>query len=133
VTWIDGSRGIVGEVSAANSLVGTSEGDTVGDVLTLSGSRGFAETSSGHYVVVSPHWNNGSLAQVGAATVCDSATGRIGPISASNSLIGAATGDFDHAGVTALDDGNFVVYTPHWDNGASADVGAVTWIDAVAP
>ena len=30
-------------------------------------------------------------------------------------------------GVTALSNGNYVVRSPYWDNGAAADAGAVTW------
>ena len=30
-------------------------------------------------------------------------------------------------GVTALSNGNYVVSSPDWTNGAAADAGAVTW------
>ncbi len=30
-------------------------------------------------------------------------------------------------GVTALSNGNYVVRSPYWDNGAATDAGAVTW------
>ncbi|HSE13785.1 MAG TPA: hypothetical protein VLB69_14225, partial [Rudaea sp.] len=32
-------------------------------------------------------------------------------------------------GVTALSNGNFVVSSPNWDDGFTAGVGAVTWVD----
>ena len=40
----------------------------------------------------------------------------------------AQTGDqVGYDGVTALSNGNYVVRSPHWDNGAVVDAGAVTW------
>src|SRR5262249_26317451 len=32
-----------------------------------------------------------------------------------------------YSGVVALSNGNYVVNSPNWDNGAASDAGAVTW------
>ena len=53
-----------------------------------------------------------------------------------NSLVGSTandnvgsvdTGYGPYGGVTALSNGNYVVSSPDWTNGAAADAGAVTW------
>lgn len=119
-TWGDGLRGASGEVSPANSLVGTHELDQVG-------MRANALTN-GNYVVSSPDWSSDTLAAVGAATWGDGATGVSGPVSALNSLIGAQ--EFDRIagnGVTPLQNGNYVVKSPSWQNGPIASAGAATW------
>ena len=38
--------------------------------------------------------------------------------------VGSGYGD---SGVTALSNGNYVVSSPNWTNGAAASAGAVTW------
>ncbi len=49
-------------------------------------------------------------------------------VSAANSLVGSTANDqVGIGGVTALTNGNYVVSSPHWDNGAATDAGAVTW------
>ncbi|HET6632554.1 MAG TPA: hypothetical protein VFG73_07595 [Rhodanobacteraceae bacterium] len=121
VTWIDGSVGLSGVVSASNSLVGTSAADEVG-------SPGVTALSNGNYVVASAYWNNGTTVNAGAATWCDGAGGCVGPVSASNSLVGTSTGDrVGLSGATALGNGNYVVASLAWSNGATATVGAATW------
>jgi hypothetical protein len=124
VTFINGRTGLTGEVSAANSLVGSTAGDRVG-------LRGVKVLSSGNYVVASSEWDNGALANAGAVTWASAAQGVAGVISALNSLVGSSAGDrvgnngFD--GVFALNNGNYVVSTASWDNGGVTDVGAITW------
>ena len=123
VTWVNGSAGLSGVVSASNSLVGTTAGDAVGSVPV-------AALSNGNYVVVSPDWNHGVIsAHVGSATWGDGASGISGPVSVSNSLVGATVGDtVGSAGVSALGNGNYVVVSPGWNNGvAGSHVGAATW------
>lgn len=51
VTWGSGIHGVAGEISAANSLVGTTRYDHVGEKVTA--------LANGHYVVASPYWGNG--------------------------------------------------------------------------
>lgn len=127
VTFINGRTGLAGEVSAANSLVGSTSGDRVG-------LRGVDVLSNGNYVVVSTDWDNGALADVGAATWGSATEGVAGAVTPVNSLIGASVGDkvgnsgvAINNGVVALPNGHYVVSTASWDNGAVTDVGAITW------
>ena len=94
------------------------------------GSREVALLSNGHYVVGSPNWDNGAIVDAGAATWGDGTTGIVGPVSASNSLVGSTEGD--RVGSSnpygwALSNGSYVLPSPYWDNGAAVDAGAVTW------
>lgn len=122
-TWINGSVGLTGPVSAANSLVGTHADDMVGaraaavplPVLAL---------SNGDYVIGSPHWSDGVSLQVGAATWGDGSAGVVGPITSSNSLVGSTANDQiarDDIYETAL--GDYVVASSNWNTTR----GAVTW------
>jgi len=112
-TWGNGNGGTIGAVSAGNSLVGSSYHDQVGSsVIPL---------SNGNYVVAVPAW-----AGVGAVT-WGGFGGTTGPVSASNSLIGATNGDQVGQNVAALSNGNYVVGSPLWSNGGTSHVGAVTW------
>jgi filamentous hemagglutinin family protein len=121
VTWGNGSTGITGAVSAANSLVGTTANDFVG----LSG---VTALTNGNYVVSSTLWNNGAVVDAGAATWGNGTTGIIGAVSAANSLVGATANDnVGNGGVTALTNGNYVVRSSNWDNGAVVNAGAATW------
>src|SRR5262249_49782603 len=97
VTWGDGSAGINGTVSSANSVVGSNRGDLVGALPNGS----FAGTdltyndvtllSNGNYVVLSPNWNGKN----GAATWVSGRSGQTldgsGTITPQNSLIGNVT------------------------------------------
>ena len=126
VTWGNGATGLSGPVTAANSLVGSAANDYVGD-------RGVTALSNGNYVVCSPLWSNGMVQYVGAATWGNGATGIAGPVSAANSLIGgSAFSGIGGRGVTALSNGNYVVSSPSWNDGARFDAGAVTWANGAA-
>jgi hypothetical protein len=128
VTWVNGSSGLVGVVSTANSLVGATEGDAVGLGSEFS-ATGVTALSNGNYVVASSRWHNDSGVSVGAITWANGATGRVGVVSAANSLIGSTANDFPAGNepVTALSNGNYVIPSPFWDNGSTVDAGAVTW------
>ncbi len=104
-------------VSAQNSLVGTQADDQVGIA-------GVVALSNGHYVVNSFNWRNGNVA-VGANTWATGNGATVGTLSAANSLIGSQAADFGRA--VALSNGNYVVTSPNWDNGAAQNAGAVTW------
>ncbi len=122
-TWSNGSTGLTGAVSASNSLIGTTTGDQVC-------SNGVTALSNGNYVVASAYWNNGvASSEYGAATWGNGSSGTTGTVSASNSLIGATTGDqVSNGGVTALSNGNYVVASSNWNNGvANSKYGAATW------
>jgi hypothetical protein len=126
VTFGSGDIGIVGPVSPANSLVGSTTGDRVGDPATGSD---VTALSNGNYVVVSPYWDNGAIVDAGAVTFGSGTAGVIGPVSPANSLVGSTA--YDQLGfvgsVAALSDGDYVVGSPYWDNGAIVDAGAATF------
>lgn len=133
-TFCSGVTGCVGEISASNSLVGTTSGDRVGLSVT--------PLSDGSYVVQSPQWTKGAVVGVGAATWCDGTTGcPPGPVTAANSLTGASLleiigGDVvDENGVfprpvLALPGGAYVVKSPWASPPGAPRVGAVTWCGA---
>ncbi|MBX7105248.1 MAG: hypothetical protein K1X57_14290 [Gemmataceae bacterium] len=121
VTWGNGTLGVVGTVSALNSLVGSKTNDLVGNhpVVAL---------TNGHYVARTNTWDNGALTDVGAVTWGDGTVGVFGAVSATNSLIGSKSSDSIGAdGVVALLNGNYVVGSQFWDNGATVNAGAVTY------
>ena len=126
VTWGNGTSGVSGIVSAANSLVGSTSSDSVG--FNGAGFSSITELSNGNYVVVSPSWNNGSVAGAGAVTWGNGTTGVSGVVSPANSLVGSTKSDgVGYLGVKALSNGNYVVDSPNWNNGSVASAGAVTW------
>jgi len=119
-TFIDKDTGIVGNVSAANSLVGSTDSDfvAIGGAIAL---------ANGNYVVVSPNWNRGTAAQAGAVTWGDGHSGIQGPVSIANSLVGNVGDILGFTGVTALSNGNYVVASGSWDSDTASNVGATTW------
>ncbi len=122
VTLGDGETGITGEISQANSLVGSSFGDFLGtpSVTPLKG---------GHYVFGSGVWDNGSVTDAGFAAFGNGVTGVTGVVSSANSLVGSSTNDYVGWSVTPLENGNYVVASRHWDNGEIINAGAVTFIN----
>lgn len=123
VTWANGTAGLVGPVSASNSLIGSTPNDVIG-------SRGIAALANGNYVVASPYWCNGPLADVGAVTVVDGSGPVSGLVTSGNSLTGSQANDgVGSRGVSVLPNGGFVVLSPEWNNGTSPKAGAVTWGD----
>ena len=121
VTFGSGTAGISGPVSPANSLVGSTADDRVGNF-------GVTALSNGNYVVASAFWDHGAIVDVGAATFGSGIAGISGPISPANSLVGSAAGDsVGDDSVTALSNGNYVVVSAFWDNGAIVDAGAATF------
>ncbi len=121
VTFASGTGGVSGAVSSVNSLVGSRSGDRVG-------SARITALTNGNYVVRSPDWDSGATADVGAVTFGSGTDGVSGGVSAANSLVGSRSGDrVGSAGVTALTNGNYVVRSPDWDNGAITDAGAATF------
>ncbi|PWC31560.1 MBG domain-containing protein, partial [Azospirillum sp. TSO22-1] len=119
VTWGSGTAGVVGAVSASNSLVGTKANDNVG--------LGVTALSNGNYVVTSNNWDNGAATNAGAATWGSGTAGVTGVVSSSNSLVGTNGNDQVGDGVTALSNGNYVVTSTRWNNGTVVSAGAVTW------
>jgi filamentous hemagglutinin family protein len=120
VTWSNATGTTVGVISATNSLVGSQAGDMVG-------MGGVTALTNGNYVVASPDWANGAATTAGAATWGSGTTGVVGAISSTNSLVGSQTGDMVGNQIIALTNGNYVVSSPYWANGATTQVGAATW------
>ena len=122
----DGST--FGEVTSANSWLGTKTDDRVGLSVTV--------LTDGNYVVRSPFWNDGLVVNAGAATWGDGDGGGVGggmgELDSSNSLVGSATDDFvGFQGIAALTNGNYVVASDDW-NGTGTDRGAATWGNGAA-
>lgn len=135
-TFGNGELGVAGIVSAQNSFVGSFPGDAVG--------RSTVELANGNVLIVSPTWygepgqpfgntRNG----MGAITFMNGTSGGSGIVSAANSLVGSTPEDsigapsylFNHleyGGTVALPNGNYVVFSPGWDNGNIVNAGAIT-------
>jgi hypothetical protein len=81
--------------------------------------------ANGNYVVRSPDWDNGAMADVGAATWGSRLTGVKGVITSTNSLIGGAAGDrVGDIGINQLyGSGNYLLEIPDWDGSK----GAFAW------
>jgi hypothetical protein len=120
VTWCDGTKSVTGAVDFTNSLVGRTKNDAVGEVTAL---------SNGNYVVLSFYWDNGTIEDAGAVTWGDGTRGITGVVSVATSLIGSTAYDLSPAHATPLVNGNYVIDSPYWDNGAAVDAGAITWAD----
>jgi hypothetical protein len=112
---VNGSTGLGEVVSATNSLVGSVPGDQVS-------TNGVVVLTNGNYLVASTYW---SFSQ-GAVTWGSGTTGVSGVVSAANSLVGSTfndeVGSFG-GGITVLTNGNYVVRSPNWDNGAIINAG----------
>ncbi len=123
-TFVNGMKGIAGTVTAANSLVGGSLGDQVG-------SQPSVVLPNGDFLIMSLAWGSGGIANMGkgAVTFANAATGIVGTLSPSNSLVGSTMGDqVGLGGVVTLANGNYVVSSPDWNNGGTTpNAGAVTW------
>lgn len=108
--------------SLISRLTGSSAGDRIG-------STGLVEVGDSNVVVRSFLWDNGAAADVGAVTWIDGETGLAGTVSAANSLVGSTAGDGVGSSIIVLENGNYVVSSSNWDDGATVDVGASTWGD----
>ena len=118
VTFVSPLTGITGVLSAANSLVGTTTNDRIGN-------SSLSSLSNGNYFLTSANWNSNA----GAVTfVNPNVAPLLGSVSAGNSLVGAAAGDqIGSSGVQNLFNGKALVLSPAWSSG----LGAVTWFDTV--
>lgn len=121
VTHGNGNVGTFGNVSSANSLVGSQRTDTVG-------AGGTVELANGNYVIISPFWNNGSEQLAGAVTFSNGNSGITGAVSSSNSLVGGNAGDnVGFGGVTPLTNGNYVVTSRYTAPGESVRFNTQTF------
>ncbi|RYD26618.1 MAG: hypothetical protein EOP86_25690, partial [Verrucomicrobiaceae bacterium] len=134
-TWCSGTTGRTGVVSVENSLVGGATYARVGARSSYDGSGNIIVLSSGHYLLCTPDWHDGTAAGMGALTWCRADGTVTGEVSPANSLIGTSRND--HVGrkdsITLLPDGNFLICTSSWDNGSAVNAGAVTWGSGVSP
>jgi filamentous hemagglutinin family protein len=118
-------------VSTANSLHGTTTSDIVGSKITV--------LANDNYVVLSQSWNDGATTDVGAVTLVNGSGANAGKavadnllvVSTTNSFHGTTSGDKVGRGNTTeeLSNGNYIVRSDQWNNGATTDVGAVTLIN----
>ena len=136
VTWGDGTTGITGPITTANSLHGTSASDEIG-------STGLIAIPNGNYVVFSRIWDlSASITNVGAVTWGDGTVGITGPITTANSLHGSTTNDeVGNASSssapfvipTGSQQNNVILRSPLWDNTDTspviANTGAITLFD----
>ena len=116
VTFGNGTSGISGVVSVSNSLIGSQSNDAVGV-------SGVTALTNGNYVVATQLWDDGGTANVGAVTFGSGTTGISGVVSTSNSLYGSSISDqVGVTSVTALTNGNYVVVSKFWDDGATVEL-----------
>ena len=131
VTWGSGTSAVSGVVSSANSLVGSTPGDSVG-------TGGITVLSNGNYVVASPEWSysygSSGSGSLGAVTWGSGTSGVSGVVSSANSLVGGSSGDrvgysaVYLSGIQTLSNGNYLVLSSDWGSGGSygSALGAVT-------
>lgn len=110
------------------ALVSTLRGSTANDRV---GGDGVMVLSNGNYLVFSRNWNNGAATNAGAVTFGSAVTGISGIVSAGNSLVGSTTNDLVGSSMTDLSNGNYVVHSYSWNNGAATETGAITFASGV--
>ena len=122
-TWASGATGLVGDLTEANSLYGTTTGDRIGSGLTI-------PLNDGNYTVNSPVWDNQSAGatDAGALTWGNGSGGTVGPVATSNSLVGEQSGQLVGGSPSPrpLPSAGYAVNTTTWDNGGIVDAGATT-------
>lgn len=130
VTWANGYNSITGEINSSTSLIGTNADDQIG--------YNVAALTNGNYVVISPYWDNGVIVNAGAVTWANGTTGITGFVNDVNSLVGTQANDqigigggLGYSDVTVLNNGNYVVGSPYWDNGSTVNAGASTWANGI--
>ena len=101
VTWGNGTTGIIGKVSPANSLVGSTAGDTLGCSEWNCNKTSVTAINNGNYVVQSPSWTNSDVGAVGAITLGTGVSCATGPAAA----IGAITRDNSVLGINKINSG----------------------------
>ena len=105
---------------STGALISSLRGSHDGDFTNCS----IVAVGDSHFVIVNSDWENG----IGAVTWGSGTAGVSGTIGASNSLIGSHVGDnIGAGGITVLANGNYLVDSYTWANGAMTDAGAVTF------
>ncbi len=137
VTWCSATLGCPAQVTAENSLVGSSAKDHVGtttvDPVLVTDYNNITPVDGAAYLVRSPGWNN----YKGAVTYCANGSDPncFGPVSSTNSLVGVTSQDYsqtpaiigDYVGqsVTLVPNQGYIVNVVYWDNGSMDGAGAV--------
>ena len=126
VTFGNGNTGISGNVSSANSLVGSQDEDRVGGFADNS----FLALSNGNYVFTSSFWDNGTKRDAGATTFGNGTVGVSGEITSSNSLLGNRTRTVTCAiFIDEVGNSNYIVRRPCYSSGSESRRGAITFGD----
>jgi filamentous hemagglutinin family protein len=112
-----------------STLRGSTANDNIGQNSSFQGLQ--ALTGNNNFVIRSTNWDNVATANAGAVTWGSGTLGVSGSVSAVNSLVGMQANDNVGSGglsvmVTVLTNGNYVVSSENWDNGATLNTGAVT-------
>ena len=119
VTLCSGVSGIVGNVSAINSLIGEKSYDGVG-------ANGIVELTNGNFLICSYGWNNNAISSAGALTFVDANKGLPKSVSIQNSLVGSSGGD--RIGLEKpipLQNGNYYIVNKFWNKNNLGDAGSV--------
>lgn len=130
-SFSDGDISLVGAVylyDSAHTLVHRLTGSQANDQVGYYGVKVLANSS---YLVLSPYWDRGGIADAGAATWCSGITGCAGEVvSADSSLVGSAVGERLGTHIKVLRTGNYVISSENsvtgtvtWCNGASGCFG----------
>ena len=122
VTYGSGTTGVQGEISTSNTFfTGTSTNDSMGGQL-------IALYGNGNFVLSQPYYDSASTQDIGAVTWFSGASAPTGiRNNTTNSITGSTTYDQVGKGLLALENGNYIIFSSEWDNGSTANVGAVTW------
>jgi trimeric autotransporter adhesin len=124
VTWVDGTDGLNGAVTSANSITGYA-------ITNLLDQTKIVALANGNYVIANPYWN-GIASDGGFARWAPGNAPANGPIDATTSAVGLRAGDFIGSnGVVPLTNGNYVIASPEWDwpvfGSAFLNAGAATF------
>ncbi len=119
----NGTTGTTGIVSSTNSLVGSTAGDQIGG--------GHTAINDGKFFAGNGLWDRGSISNAGTITFGNSQIGLNGVVSSSNSLVGSSANDFvgGNSTFSILNNGNYVISSPTWNNGSINDAGAITYVN----
>jgi hypothetical protein len=129
ITWGSGTTGVIGNISASNSLVGSKQNDFLASSYQ---GRNFYDNSpivlaNGNLVYGLRYFDNNNVVNAGAMVWISGSQPTTGVIGAANSLVGTTTGDLLRSTINSLANGNYVVLSAGWDNSGIVDAGAVTW------
>jgi len=137
VTWMAGGGPVAATVTTANSLHGTQTDDRIGYCNCAAPQR-ITQLTDGNLVIASPEWDLGGAADAGAITWFAADGSTTGAVSPAKSLHGTHAGDqlgiedgppgrpHDRPAVVDIGGGNALVVGYRWDDGNTADAGAVT-------